>query len=139
MRRRATLFTVLAGMTFAIAGGCPLDLSSLLGGLTGNTNTNANDNTSANSNENANDNTGGGLTGDAARGQDIYENGTNDATACMTCHLLGSVDTSGFAGDLKDHVDDITNDLGSLDAAMSGMMLSDQDIADLKSYINSVN
>ena len=128
MRRTTTTFAFLAAMTFAVAGGCPFDLSQLLGGLTGNVNANAN----------ANDNTGG-LTGDATRGQDIYNNGTNNATACATCHTLGTVDTQGFADDLKQHVDDIDNDLGSLNTAMTGMTLTDQEIADLKAYINSVN
>lgn len=94
----------------------------------GNDNDNENGDNQNDNDDNSNDNGGGGGNGDAAAGQTKY----NDA--CASCHSLGSFDPSGLAGDLKDTGDDLVADLGSLDAGMSGLTLSAQEIADLKAF-----
>lgn len=131
MRHTTTMFAFLAAMTLAVTGGCPLDLSSLLGGLTGNTNTNTNANTNANTNDNTG---GGGLTGDATNGQELY------TSRCAVCHSLGTFDTSALPNtpDLLGEADEIVNDLGTIDEAMEGITLTDQEVADLKAFIDSL-
>jgi mono/diheme cytochrome c family protein len=65
-------------------------------------------------------------------GQQIYD------MRCMGCHSAGSHDTTGFAGDLAGRGNRLVNDLGQIDGAMSGLMLSDQEITDLAAFLNSL-
>ena len=72
------------------------------------------------------------ITGDVTVGQNDY------TTMCAACHSLGSFDTSGTAGDLAGNSDDIISNLGSIDVAMAGIVLSDQQVADLRAFVASV-
>ncbi len=69
------------------------------------------------------------LAGNA--GQLIYEQ------QCASCHTLGSFDTDGFAGDLAQHGDELVNDLGTIDGAMDGLVLMDQELQDLATFLDS--
>ena len=75
----------------------------------------------------------GGLTGNAAAGQTKYTN------SCGGCHALGSFDTTTAAGanDLHGKSSSVVNNLGSINAAMTGITLTDQEVADLKAFISA--
>ena len=69
------------------------------------------------------------LAGNA--GQLIYEQ------QCASCHRLGSFDTDGFAHDLAQEADPLVNDLGTIDEAMAGLVLTDQELQDLAAFLDS--
>ncbi len=71
-------------------------------------------------------------TGNAADGQAKYNE------SCASCHSLGTFDTTGGAGDLKSVPNRIVNNLGGLDSSMAGITLTNQQIADLKSFIETI-
>lgn len=109
-RTNARTRTLVAGFSIAAAAllagtGCPMPNNGGTGGMTTNT------------------------TGDATAGQATYSN------RCATCHSLGSFDSQGFAGDLANHSNQIVNNLSSINGAMSGITLTDTEIADLQAFI----
>jgi mono/diheme cytochrome c family protein len=55
---------------------------------------------------------------------------------CASCHRMGSYDTRGYAGTLANRGSKLRENLGRLDGDMSGILLSADDIADLKSFLN---
>lgn len=71
-------------------------------------------------------------TGNAADGQAKYNE------SCAACHTLGTFDTTGGAGDLKSVPNRIVNNLGGLSPAMTGITLNNQQIADLKAFIETI-
>jgi len=68
----------------------------------------------------------------ASAGQQIYD------ARCAGCHSAGSHDTMGFAGNLARRGNRLVNNLGQIDRAMSGLMLTDQEISDLAAFLNSL-
>ncbi len=60
------------------------------------------------------------VTGDAAAGETLFDD------ECSACHTAAGLAPSASA---------IVNDLGTLNAAMSGLTLTDQQIADLQAYL----
>jgi mono/diheme cytochrome c family protein len=72
--------------------------------------------------------------------QGTYEAGRVKYMAmCSGCHSAGKVDTSGTAGDLAGEAGDLVSDLGRVNAAMKGLMLSAQDILDLKAFLRAAD
>lgn len=69
---------------------------------------------------------------DPNAGRDLYNR------RCAGCHSAGGDDTSGFAGDLAGTGNRLVPNLGSLDGAMSGLTLTDEEIADLAAYLDSL-
>ena len=64
------------------------------------------------------------LAGNPVAGAALY------TLQCLVCHPS--------AADLKPAASEITNDMGSINAAMSGITLTDQQVADLQAYLNSL-
>ena len=64
------------------------------------------------------------IVGDAATGLALWE------AQCIVCHPS--------AVDFAPSADNITNDLGPLDPQMTGITLTDQEVADLQAYLNSL-
>jgi len=74
--------------------------------------------------------TGGG---NIALGQQDYDD------RCSFCHAAGSHDPdSEFASDLAGKGNLLVNDLGTIDEAMSGIMLSDPQIANMAAFLDSL-
>lgn len=71
------------------------------------------------------------VTGDLVAGQVIYEDD------CASCHRLGSFDTTGSFRDLSGAGDDLVNDLGTLSGLMSGLVYTDQELADLAAFLDA--
>jgi hypothetical protein len=70
--------------------------------------------------------------GSIEAGQALYDNN------CDTCHMAGSHDTTGFAGDLAGKGGNVVNDLGAIDNAMNGITLTNQQVDDLAAFLNSL-
>ncbi len=64
--------------------------------------------------------TPGGTTGDAAAGQTLF------SQECSGCHTAAALAPARSR---------ITNDLGTINAAMNGITLTDQQVADLQAYL----
>ena len=72
---------------------------------------------------------GGG--GSFAAGQADYD------TRCAGCHDAGTHDSSGgFAGDIAGTGSLLVNDLGTLNGAMDGIILTNQEILDLQAFLD---
>jgi cytochrome c2 len=65
-------------------------------------------------------------------GRELYD------SVCAGCHRAGSHDTSGFAPDLAGKGSRVVNNLGSIDAAMSSITLTNQEVADVAAFLNSL-
>lgn len=75
----------------------------------------------------------GGGGGDPVVGEQIYD------TDCSFCHSAGTHDpNSELASDLAGDGALLVNDLGTISGAMSGMTLTDQDIADLAAFLDGL-
>jgi cytochrome c2 len=70
--------------------------------------------------------TGGGFDAGKAKYDD----------ACASCHAAGTYDPSGFAGDIAGKGSLLVNDLGTLNALMNGIILTDQEILDLQAFLD---
>jgi len=70
--------------------------------------------------------------GDIIAGRTLY----NDQ--CDSCHSAGSHDTNGPFGNLARKGSDLVNDLGAIDRRMDGLILTDQEIADLAAFLDSL-
>ncbi len=57
---------------------------------------------------------------------------------CSFCHSAGEYDTSpGEGGGVLGEGSDMTNDLGRLESEMAGIIISDQEVADLAAFLDS--
>jgi mono/diheme cytochrome c family protein len=65
-------------------------------------------------------------------GQTLYD------SECDSCHRAGSHDTNGPFGDLAGTGSALVNDLGTIDRRMDGLILTDQEIADLAAFLDSL-
>lgn len=71
--------------------------------------------------------------GNAVNGEQIYD------TDCSFCHSAGAHDpTSEFASDLAGDGALLVTDLSTLSSEMSGITLTDQDIADLTAFLDGL-
>jgi mono/diheme cytochrome c family protein len=57
---------------------------------------------------------------------------------CASCHSAGAHDTAGFAGDLKGKGPFLVSDLGTISSVMSGLRLTDQELLDMKAFLDSL-
>ena len=74
-----------------------------------------------------------------SRTESDREAGRADYNArCSGCHSAGSDDPTGFAGDLAGTGSLLVPNLGSIDSSMSGLVLTEQEIADLAAYLDSL-
>ena len=55
---------------------------------------------------------------------------------CSVCHSAGTVDSGG--SNLAGKQGKLTNNLGSISGAMSGITLTDQEILDLTAFLGTV-
>ena len=55
---------------------------------------------------------------------------------CAGCHAAGTYDPQGFAGDIAGTGNLLVNDLGTINAGMNGIMLTDQEILDLQAFLD---
>jgi mono/diheme cytochrome c family protein len=62
-----------------------------------------------------------GVTGSATAGA------TEFAASCVGCHAAPAV--------LKPSIDNVVNNLGTIDPAMTGIMLTNQQVADIRAYL----
>jgi mono/diheme cytochrome c family protein len=67
----------------------------------------------------------GSVIGDAAAGQALVN------ARCTSCHRAGGVTHVLDA----DHGEDVVSNLGTLDAAMSCLILTDQEMSDVKAFL----
>lgn len=67
-----------------------------------------------------------------AAGRVIYDDD------CASCHSAGLYDETGFASNLAGDGNGLVNDLGEIDSAMSGLILSDQELMDLAAFLDSL-
>ena len=71
--------------------------------------------------------------GNIAAGQALYD------SSCSFCHAAGSHDPDAeVANDLAGTGDNVIPALGSIDAAMSSVTLTQQEVDDLKAFLNSL-
>jgi mono/diheme cytochrome c family protein len=56
--------------------------------------------------------------------------------SCSICHSAGTVDSGG--SNLAGKQAKLTNNLGSISSAMSGITLTDQEILDLAAFLSTV-
>lgn len=71
--------------------------------------------------------------GNAADGQAYYD------AQCSFCHAAGAHDPTGpIASDLAGDGALLVSDLGTIDGAMDGMLLTDQDIANLAAFLDGL-
>jgi mono/diheme cytochrome c family protein len=72
------------------------------------------------------------LGGSVAAGRSIYD------SRCSVCHVAGSHDTEGFAPNLEGKGNLVVNNLSTIDPMMSGITLSNQEVRDVKAFLNSL-
>jgi hypothetical protein len=71
--------------------------------------------------------------GNIALGRQDYDD------RCSFCHAAGSHDPDAeFAGDLAGKGDNLVSDLGTIDGSMSGIMMSDPEIANMAAFLDSL-
>ena len=57
---------------------------------------------------------------------------------CQFCHKAGAHDTTGFAPDLARKGNKLRNNLGPISNQMSGLMMTNKEIADIAAWLNSL-
>ena len=76
---------------------------------------------------------------DPARGGNIAAGQALPDSSCSFCHAAGSHDPDAeVANDLAGTGDNVIPALGSIDAAMSSVTLTQQEVDDLKAFLNSL-